>query len=75
MKKLLSCILVLVLALSLCTFVSADEEEAFATVEALQFDRLPEIDGKVFFVSEQKVRVGEYVNVLVDDTLDYDLIG
>ena len=35
----------------------------------------PEIDGKVFFVSEQKVRVGEYVNVLVDDTLDYDLIG
>ncbi len=47
MKKLLSCILVLVLALSLCTFVSADEEEAFATVEALQFDRLPEIDGKV----------------------------
>ncbi len=35
----------------------------------------PEIDGKVFFMSEQKVRVGEYVNVLVDDTLDYDLIG
>ena len=35
----------------------------------------PEIDGKVFFVSEEKVRVGEYVNVLVDDTLDYDLIG
>ena len=35
----------------------------------------PEIDGKVFFMSEQKVAVGEYVNVLVDDTLDYDLIG
>lgn len=35
----------------------------------------PEIDGKVFFMSEKKVAVGEYVNVLVDDTLDYDLIG
>ncbi len=35
----------------------------------------PEIDGKVFFMSDKKVAVGEYVNVLVDDTLDYDLIG
>ena len=35
----------------------------------------PEIDGKVFFMSEQKVAAGEYVKVLVDDTLDYDLIG
>ena len=35
----------------------------------------PEIDGKVFFTSEDKVQVGQYVNVLTDDTLDYDLIG
>ena len=35
----------------------------------------PEIDGKVFFTSENKVAVGQYVNVLTDDTLDYDLIG
>ena len=35
----------------------------------------PEIDGKIFFLSEDKVKTGEYVNVLVDDTLDYDLIG
>ena len=32
---------------TLCIAVSADEEELFATVEALQFDKLPEIDGKV----------------------------
>lgn len=35
----------------------------------------PEIDGKVFFMSDSKVGVGEYVKVMVDDTLDYDLIG
>lgn len=35
----------------------------------------PEIDGKIFFLSSDKVRVGEYVNVKIDDTMDYDLIG
>ena len=46
MKKILSVILTAALMLSLCVFVMAEEEE-FATVEALQFDRLPEIDGNV----------------------------
>ena len=35
----------------------------------------PEIDGKVFFTSDTKVRTGEYVKVHIDDILDYDLIG
>jgi ribosomal protein S12 methylthiotransferase len=35
----------------------------------------PEIDGKIFFDSDRKVTVGEYVKVRTDDTLDYDLIG
>ncbi|MBQ8107745.1 MAG: 30S ribosomal protein S12 methylthiotransferase RimO [Ruminococcus sp.] len=35
----------------------------------------PEIDGKVFFTSDKKLRVGEYVKVHIDDTLDYDLLG
>ena len=35
----------------------------------------PEIDGKVFFTCEQKPAVGEYINVQIDDILDYDLIG
>lgn len=35
----------------------------------------PEIDGKVFFTGDRKYRVGEYVNVTIDDVLDYDLIG
>lgn len=35
----------------------------------------PEIDGKIFFASDRKLRVGEYVNVVIDDVMDYDLIG
>ena len=35
----------------------------------------PDIDGKIFFTSEKKLAVGEYVKVKITDTLDYDLIG
>ena len=35
----------------------------------------PDIDGKIFFTSENPLAVGEYVNVKITDTLDYDLIG
>lgn len=35
----------------------------------------PDIDGKVFFLSDKKLKEGEYHNVLITDTLDYDLLG
>ncbi len=35
----------------------------------------PDIDGKVFFTSEDKLSLGEYVMVRINDVLDYDLIG
>ncbi len=35
----------------------------------------PEIDGKIFFSSPCPRAMGEYVNVLIDDVMDYDLIG
>ena len=35
----------------------------------------PDIDGKVFFLSDKKLNEGEYHNVLITDTLDYDLLG
>ena len=35
----------------------------------------PDIDGKVFFLSDKKLNAGEYHNVLITDTLDYDLLG
>ena len=49
MKKVFAILTAVVTVLSLCGTVSAQntEDELFATVEALQFDRLPDIDGVV----------------------------
>ncbi len=35
----------------------------------------PDIDGKVFFMSEHPVDTGEFVNVKINDTIEYDLLG
>ena len=35
----------------------------------------PEIDGKVFFMSNKPLKIGEFVNVIINDTIDYDLLG
>lgn len=35
----------------------------------------PEIDGKVFFTSDVPLVIGDYVFVLVNDCLEYDLLG
>lgn len=35
----------------------------------------PDIDGKIFFTAENKLAIGQYVNVKITDTLEYDLIG
>ena len=35
----------------------------------------PDIDGKIFFTSEKKLSVGDFVTVTLEDTLDLDLIG
>lgn len=35
----------------------------------------PDIDGKVFFSSEKPLKIGEYVKIRINDTLDYDLLG
>ena len=35
----------------------------------------PEIDGKIFFISDRPLEIGSYVNVLINDTIDYDLLG
>jgi len=35
----------------------------------------PDIDGKVFFVSEKRLNIGDYVKIEITDTLDYDLFG
>ncbi len=35
----------------------------------------PDIDGKVFFTSENPLQIGDYVQIEIIDTLDYDLLG
>ncbi|MCI5910781.1 MAG: 30S ribosomal protein S12 methylthiotransferase RimO [Oscillospiraceae bacterium] len=35
----------------------------------------PDIDGKIFIMSEKPLKMGEYVNVHITDSMDYDLIG
>lgn len=35
----------------------------------------PDIDGKIFVMSEKPLKMGEYVNVHITDSMDYDLIG
>ena len=35
----------------------------------------PDIDGKIFFSSDDKLSIGQYVKVEVSDIIDYDLCG
>ena len=35
----------------------------------------PDIDGKIFFTSKDKLALGQFVKVKISDTMDYDLIG
>ena len=35
----------------------------------------PEVDGKIFFMSSRPLKIGEYVNVRINDCLVYDLLG
>ena len=35
----------------------------------------PDIDGKIFFDCDHKLEVGQFVNVHVNESLDYDLMG
>ena len=39
-----------------------------------QFDA-PEIDGKVFFMAKRPLVLGDFVDVQINDTLEYDLLG
>lgn len=34
-----------------------------------------EIDGKIYFSSSKNVREGQFVDVRIDEVLDYDLLG
>ena len=35
----------------------------------------PEVDGKIFFMSQREIKLGDFVNVRVNDCINYDLLG
>ena len=35
----------------------------------------PEVDGKIFFMAKKQHKIGDFVNVRINDCLDYDLLG
>ncbi len=53
--------------------------EGYDSIIRLYFGRSymdsAEVDGKVFFKSSEKINEGDFVNVLIDEAMEYDLYG
>lgn len=53
--------------------------DGFDTIAEIYYGRTyadaPDVDGRVYFKSKKAVSSGEFVNVRVDEALDYDLVG
>ena len=53
--------------------------DGFDTVADIYYGRTyrdaPDVDGRVYFKSNKRVRAGQFVEVEVTEALDYDLVG
>lgn len=53
--------------------------EGFDRIAGTYFGRsymdAPDVDTKTFFTSDKKLKIGEFVTVLIQSVLDYDLVG
>jgi len=53
--------------------------EDFDAVSEVHFGRseadAPEIDGKVYFKSPRRILPGSFVDVVIDEVVDYDVFG
>ncbi len=53
--------------------------EGFDTVAEIYYGRseadAPDVDGRVYFTSKEKIKTGEFVRVKITEALDYDLVG
>ena len=53
--------------------------EGFDVVAECHFGRSqhdsPEIDGKIYFTTNDELKIGDFVNVKITEVLDYDLLG
>lgn len=56
--------------------VLSDGYDAAAEIHSgRSYGDAPDVDGRVFFKSREKIPAGEFVRVKITDSLDYDLIG
>ncbi len=56
--------------------VLSDGYDAAAEIHSgRSYGDAPDVDGRVFFRSKEKIPAGEFVRVKITDSLDYDLIG
>lgn len=53
--------------------------DGFDTVAEIHYGRsyadAPDVDGRIYFKSKKRIAPGEFVNVLITEALDYDLVG
>ena len=53
--------------------------EGYDVVAKIHYGRsyadAPDVDGKVFFKAARRIQAGEFVNVTITESLDYDLVG
>lgn len=53
--------------------------DGFDTVAEIHYGRsyadAPDVDGRIYFKSRKRIAPGEFVNVLITEALDYDLVG
>jgi ribosomal protein S12 methylthiotransferase len=54
--------------------VLIDESEDGRYLGRSEFDA-PEVDGQVYVYSKKKLRRGDFTDVRITDTLEYDLVG
>ena len=52
-----------------------DRDEIIKSYYGRTYADSEEIDGKVFFKSDRKLNPGEFVNVKVEQAMEYDLFG
>ena len=60
---------------TLSVLVEEEPDEPGGYYSGLSYLDAPEVDGEVYFTSEQKLRVGDYADVTITDSTEYDFWG
>ena len=54
--------------------IKSDKDDTFRHIGRSEYDA-PEVDGNVYVDSEKKLKRGQFVKVLINDSLEHDLVG